>query len=73
MEKEKDIKEKALQIIERDKKKTKRQNEWIANNYERQTITMPNGTKDRIKAAGETSVNGYMNRLIQEDLKKRGF
>ena len=66
-------KEKALAIIEKEKKRVKRQNDWIANNYERQTITMKAGTKDRIKAAGESSINGYMNRLILEDLEKRGF
>jgi len=68
-----ETKEKALAALEREKARRKRQNDWITNNYERQTITMKAGTKNRIKAAGETSVNGYMNRLIEEDLARRGF
>ena len=52
------------------KKRNKRQNEWTAANYERQTITLPNGTKEKILAAGEKSVNGFINRLVKEYLEK---
>lgn len=51
------------------KKRNKRQNEWTAANYERQTITLPNGTRERILATGEKSVNGLVNRLIKEFLE----
>lgn len=45
----------------------KRQNEHIKNNYDRVSVTLPKGTKDRILASGE-SLNGYINRLIEKDL-----
>lgn len=46
----------------------KRQNEHIKANYDRISITLPKGTKERIKEKGE-SLNGYINRLVSEDLK----
>jgi len=64
--------EKALAALEREKARYKRQNAWTAANYERQSITLPIGTKDRIKAAGETSINAYINKLILDDLDRRG-
>lgn len=64
--------EKALAALEREKARYKRQNAWTAANYERQSITLPIGTKDRIKAAGETSMNAYINKLILDDLARRG-
>ena len=51
------------------KKQYKRQNEHIKENYDRISITLPKGTKDIIKAKGET-VNAYINRLVSEDLNK---
>ena len=69
---DKELEKKALAALEREKARYKRQNAWTAERYERQTVTLPNGTKDRIKAAGEASVNGYINRLIMDDLHKRG-
>ena len=70
MDKETELK--ALAALERERARFKRQNAWTAQNYERQSITLPIGTKERIKAAGENSMNGYINRLILEDLEKRG-
>ena len=67
----KDIEKKALAALEREKARFKRQNEWTAQNYERQTITLPKGTKDRVKAVTNESMNGYINRLVKEDLEKR--
>ena len=69
---DKETEQKALAALERERARFKRQNAWTAQNYERQSITLPIGTKERIKAAGETSMNGYINRLILEDLEKRG-
>lgn len=45
----------------------KRQNEHIKNNYDRVSVTLPKGTKDKILASGE-SLNGYINSLIEKDL-----
>ena len=64
--------EKALAALEREKARFKRQNAWTAANYERQSITLPLGTKERIKAAGEKSMNAYINKLILDDLDRRG-
>lgn len=70
---DKETEKRALQALEREKKRFKYQNEWTAANYERQTVTMPKGTKERIKAAGVGSVNGYINKLVADDLEKRGL
>lgn len=52
---------------ERLEKQYRRQNEHIKENYDRVSITLPKGTKERIKAKGET-VNGYITRLVMSDL-----
>lgn len=49
------------------KARFKRQNEAIKEKYERITVTVPKGTKERILETGE-SLNGYINRIIQENL-----
>ena len=54
---------------ERLEKQYKRQNEHIKENYDRVSITLPKGTKERIKAKGET-VNGYISRLVLSDLER---
>lgn len=51
-------------------KQYKRQNEHIKENYDRVSITLPKGTKERIKEHGE-SVNGYITALVLEDLDRR--
>ena len=50
-------------------KQFKRQNEFIKENYDRVSVTLPKGTKDRIKAQG-LSINGYINKLVLEDLDR---
>ena len=47
-----------------------RQNEWIAKNRERQSVTLPLGTKDKIKRLTGESVNGFINRIIKEELER---
>ena len=50
-------------------------NKYIANAYDRINLTVPKGKKDEIKAHAEAlgeSVNGYIWRLIQEDMSKGG-
>lgn len=51
------------------KKQFDRQNRWLDKNRERQTVILPLGTKEKIRARGET-VNGFINRLIQEEFEK---
>ena len=55
---------------ENKEKKYKRQNEYIRNNFDRVSITLPVGTKDKIKSLGY-SVNNYINELVKTDLEKR--
>ena len=38
--------------------------------YDHITIAVPKGTKDAIKATGNT-INGYINKLIADDLERR--
>ena len=48
-------------------------NKFIAENYDRINLTVPKGQKEAIKARAESqweSVNAYIWRLIQEDMKK---
>lgn len=54
---------------ERLEKQYKRQNEHIKETYDRVSVTLPKGTKDRIKAKGE-SINGYITRLVLADLDR---
>lgn len=50
-------------------KQYKRQNEYIKDNYDRVSVTLPRGTKDRIKALG-LSVNGLINSLVLAELER---
>ena len=48
-------------------------NQFNANAYDRIAVVVPKGQKDAIKARAESqgeSVNAYIWRLIQEDMKK---
>lgn len=54
---------------ERLEKQYKRQNEHIKEKYDRVSITLPKGTKERIRAKGE-SVNGYISRLVLSNLRE---
>ena len=51
-------------------KQFKRQNEYIKNNYDRISVTLPPGTKQIIVGLG-FSVNAYINELVKNDLEKR--
>lgn len=51
----------------------KRQNEFIAEKYDRFTLTFPKGMKEKYKAHAERqglSLNGYINKLIAEDMSR---
>lgn len=47
----------------------KKQNETIKENYDRVSVTLPKGTKERIRAQGCT-INGYITKLILQDLER---
>lgn len=47
----------------------KKQNDKIKENYDRVSVTLPKGTKDRVKALG-LSMNGYINKLVLDDLER---
>lgn len=55
-------------LIEKQKARNKQSNDIIKNNYDRVSVILPKGTKERVKAAGE-SVNGLVNRLVLEFLE----
>lgn len=56
-------------------RKAKWQNDYIDKTYDRINLTVPKGNKEVIKEAaalnGE-SVNGFINRLIDDELKRLG-
>lgn len=43
---------------------------YAKENYDRILVKFPKGTKDKIKATGET-VNGFINRAVSEKLEKQ--
>lgn len=57
------------EAIERLEKQYKRQNEHIKENYDRVSVTLPKGTKERIKATGE-SINGFIIRSVISELER---
>lgn len=49
--------------------------QYAKETYDRISLTVPKGQKDIIKARADRngeSVNGYINRLIDEDMKRNG-
>lgn len=55
--------------------KVKYNNSFNKEKYDRTTIMLPKGKKEEIKAYAATmgeSVNAYINRLINEDMKNNG-
>ena len=52
-------------MIENYKSRVKRQNEKAKENYDRISVMLPKGTKDRIQAQGLT-INGFVNQLVLE-------
>ena len=48
-------------------------NKWMAKAYDRVNLTMPKGKKETIQAHAEArseSVNGFINRAIQETMER---
>ena len=56
---------------ERLEKQYKRQNEHIKENYDRISITLPKGTKEKIKRLDiKSSLNHFINMAIYEKIKR---
>ena len=51
------------------RKQYKRQNDFIKENYDRVSLTLPKGTKERIKEAGYT-VNSFIKLATLEKLEE---
>lgn len=66
---DKETEKKALAALERQKKQYQRQNNYIKGNFDRVSVTLPKGTKERIKEKGET-VNSFINRVVKKELEK---
>jgi len=45
-------------------------NKYNSKAYDKITVSVPKGTKEAIKARSDESLNGYINRLISEDLSE---
>ena len=54
-------------MIENYKSRVKRQNEKAKENYDRISVMLPKGTKDRIQAQGLT-INVFVNQLVLDKL-----
>lgn len=66
---DKEIEEKALQALARQRKQYARQNKYIAENYERQTVILKKGTKEAIREkSGGEPINKTINKLIDSYL-----
>ncbi len=52
---------------------TRAKNKYNAENYERISLSVPKGEKDKIKAHAESmgeSVNGFINRAIENQMER---
>lgn len=55
--------------------RTRASNKYNAKAYDRLNIVVPKGKREKIKAHAESrgeSLNGYVNRLIDEDMGRNG-
>ena len=59
----------AFRALERERKQYKRQNDHIKATYDRVSVTLPKGAKDRITATGE-SVNAFINKVVAAELDR---
>ena len=58
-----------MKALENYKRRVKAQNERIKESYDRISVTLPKGTKERIQAQGLT-INGFVNELVLAELKR---
>ena len=56
-------KKKATEYKRQLQKTYKRQNEYIKEKFDRVSVTLPKGTKDKIIASGDT-LNGFINKAV---------
>ena len=52
---------------------TKYKNDFIAKAYDRVNLTLPKGMKEQVQAHAKAqglSLNGYINKLIEQDMKQ---
>jgi len=68
---DKETEKKALAALERQKKQYQRQNNYIKGNFDRVSVTLPKGTKQRIMSTGQ-SVNSFINNVVKKELDKKG-
>ena len=59
-------------ILENAKKRMKKQNDYIKQNFDRVSVVMEKGKKELIEKSG-SSINGFINTAIDNELKKRGL
>ena len=57
------------EILENYKKRLKRQNDAVKNKYDRVTVTLPKGTRDKIISHGYT-INGFINDIVIKKLSE---
>lgn len=58
-----------MKALENYKRRVKAQNERIKESYDRISVTLPKGTKERIQAQGLT-INGFVNELVLAELER---
>ena len=58
-----------MKALENYKRRVKVQNERIKESYDRISVTLPKGTKERIQAQGLT-INGFVNELVLTELER---
>ncbi len=51
-------------------KQYNRQNEFIKQNYDRVALTLPKGTKEKIKSLSGLPVNTFINDLVKKELER---
>lgn len=65
---DKETLERAKKALERQEKQYKRQNDFIKEVYERQTVVFPKGTKQALSEKGVKSVNEFINDYVDSYL-----
>lgn len=58
-----------MKALENYKRRVKAQNERIKESYDRISVTLPKGTKERIQVQGLT-INGFVNQLVLAELER---
>lgn len=63
------LNENEMKKLEKLNARYKKQNDLIKDGYDRISVIIPKGTKERIKAQGE-SINSFVNRLVLAELER---